>query len=100
MVIASSSLAEDTASKIVELLIDNGADINAKDDDEGETALHCAAYQNHKEISQLLLAKDADVNAKNERGETPLDYATKPEYTDLLRKHGAKTGKELKAEGE
>jgi ankyrin repeat protein len=42
------------------------------------------------------------VNAKNEDGETPLDYAisrSHPEIADLLRKHGGKTGEELKAEG-
>ena len=31
-------------------------------------------------------------------GETPLDWAD-PEVADLLRKHGGKTGEELKAEG-
>jgi len=31
---------------------------------------------------------------------TPLDFAKrKPEIDDLLRKHGGKTGEELKAEG-
>ncbi|MDP6253051.1 MAG: hypothetical protein QGI20_14035 [Verrucomicrobiota bacterium] len=48
------------------------------------------------------MAKGADVNAKNEDDETPLDQAIKynhTETTDLLRKHGGKTGAELKAEG-
>ena len=38
---------------------------------------------------------------KNEDGaDTPLDEAKhKPETADLLRKHGGKTGEELKAEG-
>jgi hypothetical protein len=32
--------------------------------------------------------------------DTPLDLASsKPEIADLLRKHGGKTGEELKAEG-
>jgi len=39
------------------------------------------------------------VNAKNILG-TPLDQAkNKPEIEGLLRKHGGKMGKELKAEG-
>jgi hypothetical protein len=38
-----------------------------------------------------------DVNAKNVDGSIPLDYA-KGEIVDLLRKHGGKTAKELKAE--
>jgi ankyrin repeat protein len=42
------------------------------------------------------------VNARNNDGFTPLDSAIqqkKTEITDLLRKHGGKTGEELKAEG-
>jgi ankyrin repeat protein len=45
------------------------------------------------------------VNAKNEDVETPLDRAIRnnlnisTETADLLRKHGGKTGEELKAEG-
>jgi len=56
----------------------------------------------HKEVVELLIAKGADVNAKDEDGETPLNRAIKVKQTDLadlLRKHGGKTGKELKAEG-
>ena len=51
-----------------------------------------------KQIGELLIAEDANVNAKNERGETPLDWA-EGETAELLRKHGGKTGEELKAEG-
>ena len=52
---------------------------------------------------ELLIAAGADVNAKNIAGKTPLDRAVKfnvtTEIVDLLRKHGGKTRKELKAEG-
>ena len=51
-------------------------------------------------------AKGADVNAQLDDGSgkrvTPLDMAIqrkKTETVDLLRKHGGKTGEELKAEG-
>ena len=40
----------------------------------------------------------ADVNAKDARNKTPLSYA-KGEIANLLRKHGGKTGEELKSEG-
>jgi len=42
------------------------------------------------------------VNVKSKFGETPLDLAiinNETETADLLRKHGGKTGEELKAEG-
>ena len=90
-----------------------GADVNAKDKF-GSTPMHTAARFGQKEVSELLIAKGADVNAKNNDGVTPLDAAIvgiafvsrgevimhkHPETADLLRKHGGKTGKELKAEG-
>jgi len=89
----------------------DGADVNAKNDG-GITPLHEAALGGHKEIVELLIAKGADVNAKIKRGDTPLDTAetvyeddspelkaAKKETADFLRKHGGKTGEELKAEG-
>ena len=79
-----------------------GTDVNAKTGS-GWTPLHYAAREGHKEITDLLLTNGADVNAKNDEGGTPLDWAEccadKKETIDLLRKHGGKTGEELKAEG-
>ena len=85
--------------------------MNAKDED-GYTPLHSAAGFGQKEVAELLIAKGADVNAKLDDGRTPLDWASRgyeheppedkvarKEITDLLRKHGGKTGEELKAEG-
>ena len=45
--------------EIVQLLIEKGADLNAKDS-EHRTALSYAIYNGHKEIVQLLLNKGAD----------------------------------------
>jgi ankyrin repeat protein len=107
---------------VVELLIAEGADVNAKNKYGSSTPLHFAAFGGHKEIAELLIAAGADVNAKSEEGytlnakddggDTPLDLAemvlgydspeakaAKKEIVDLLRKHGGKTGEELKAEG-
>ena len=83
-----------------------GTDVNAGGglDDNGEpllwTPLHHAAWVGHKAIAELLIENGADVNVKEEDGRTPLDWAKPyPELADLLRKHGGKTGEELKAEG-
>ena len=81
--------------------IADGADVNAKSDG-GWTPLHQAASKGHKEVAELLIEKGADVNGKDDSGGTPLDVAIEFKHTetaDLLRKHGGKTGEELKAEG-
>ena len=57
-----------------------------------------AVRESHKEVAELLIANGADVSAKNRYGKTLLDFA-EDEIADLLRKHGAKTGEELKATG-
>jgi len=79
-----------------------GTDINAKTKGYGWTPLHYAAIGGEKEVVELLIAKGANVNAKMVDGRTTLDaaiYGKNPETADLLRKHGGKTGAELKAEG-
>ena len=78
--------------------------MNSKDKDGGTPLLH-ATLSGRREIVELLIAKGADVNAKVApsdrlfKGKTPLDLDSKAEIADLLRKHGGKTGAELKAEG-
>ena len=74
-----------------------GMDFELKCTGCGGTALMHAAFGGYKEIVELLIAKGADVNPKNDRGQTPLDWADK-EIAAILRKHGGKTGEELKAE--
>jgi ankyrin repeat protein len=72
-----------------------GADLDAKMQG-GYTPLHLAAT---KEVAELLIDNGANVNAKNGNSQTPLDMAVrwgKTETADLLRKHGGKTGAELK----
>ena len=87
-------------TEVAELLIAAGADVNAKDN---LGTLRYAASGGHKEIVELLIANGADVYAKGGgNGTTPLDMAIRlrrTETADLLRKHGGKTGEELKAEG-
>ena len=75
--------------EIIELLITNGVDVNAKNDS-AETPLHLATT---REIVELLIANGADVNATTNRGTTPLDWAANDEIANLIRKHGGKNGK-------
>jgi len=85
--------------EIVELLVENGAEVNSKGLADW-TPLHLAARNNKKQIVQLLIAKGAEMNPYTTSGfgGTPLDVAD-GKIADILRKHGGKTGEELKAEG-
>jgi ankyrin repeat protein len=64
--------------EIVKLLLEHGADVNAKMEGLG-TALHLAASNGHLEIVKLLLENGADVNAKTEGGygETAVEIANR-----------------------
>ena len=89
-------------SKIVKLLIVNGVDINALDSD-GGNALHAAiGYYiggDELELINLLLTKGINPNIIDKKGRTLLDRVSPDsQRNQLLRKHGAKTGEELKAE--
>jgi ankyrin repeat protein len=72
--------------EIVELLLQKGADIEAKDK-YGYTVLHKAARYSKLEIVNLLLEKGANIEAKDKYGETALHKAAsnnKLEMVELL----------------
>ena len=89
---------------LVDLLLANNADVNAKDDifvsdmpavfpstPGDSTPLHFAAFWGHLDVAKLLLANRADANAKNSDGRTPLGSAEsmgRHGVADLLRQHG------------
>tara|TARA_R110002003_G_scaffold1184_5_gene22605 strand:+ start:12133 stop:14583 length:2451 start_codon:yes stop_codon:yes gene_type:complete len=60
---------------VVQLLVDRGADVKAKDND-GVTVLHSAVVSNEA-VVQLLVDRGADVNAKVNCGITVLQFAAK-----------------------
>jgi ankyrin repeat protein len=76
---ASLGLAE-----MARLLIDNGADVNVRNE-EGYTPLHWAAGEGQKELVVILIIHGADVNAHNKRGWTPLRWAEAQSQKEIAR---------------
>ena len=93
---------------LCQILVDNGADVNARTT-AGTTPLHWAAEEGYYKVVQFLLENGANVNSKNVNGDTPLSYALEREYEklyksepdlyenadydktiDILQKHGAR----------
>jgi len=97
---------ENGKDEVVKYLVENGANPNAKTKGE-QTPLHIAAYEGHDEIIELLVKNGANLNPLitlkgSFSGMTPVDFAIRQDKLKtaaLLRKHGGKTGEELKAEG-
>jgi hypothetical protein len=79
------SAAKEGHARVAELLLDNGADVNARDQ-YGGTPLHSAATYGRAEVMRVLLARGADVNARAGSGNTPLHWAAAglADATELL----------------
>ena len=80
------------ACEIAEVLLKNGADVNAEGDG-GDMPLHYAALSNAYEVAEVLLKNGADVNAKGNVGRTPLHVAALSnayEVAEVLLENGAK----------
>jgi ankyrin repeat protein len=71
--------------KMSELLLDKGADINAKDNQYGDTALTHMALLGFTNVVMLLLDRGADINAKNNNGETALSCAVDVGETNTVK---------------
>ena len=75
--------------KTAALLLDRGADLNARDQ-QARTSLHSVADLGILELVAFLLDRGADRNATDHDGRTPLDLATEKgarEVVRLLQEH-------------
>ncbi len=64
------------------MLIEGGADVNAKSRD-GSTPLHTSAFYGWTEIVKLLLEKGADASIRSQNRQTPLEAVTQPWSPEL-----------------
>jgi len=79
-------------TELVKYLLSQGAQVNAKDGIQRDTALHLAAAMGSPEICEILLNAGADIDITNNRNDTPLFLAVtrkKKQVAELLLKRGA-----------
>jgi hypothetical protein len=69
----------------VKLLVKEHPDlVSSKDEQYGQTPLHIAVFNGHKDVAEFLLANKADVNAKAKNGSTPLHLAAAKGDKDMV----------------
>ena len=94
------ALRQPTAEEAVEILVEEGVDVNATNEADF-TALHCAAFNGLNELVQYFVERGADINARDWRGRTPFRLAEGakqsfhfqewPEVATLFQELGADT---------
>ena len=88
-------------TKIVEMLLAQGADVNARSrNHNGNTPLHAALAANHKMVAGLLIGQGADVNAADAAGWRPLHLAAANNNVDVVKSLIAQGGDVTAANGE
>jgi len=70
----------------VKLLVERGADVNQIDDN-GETAVHGAAYRGHNSVVKYLADRQAKLDVKNRIGWTPVTIADGVLYAEFFKQH-------------
>ena len=70
--------------ELVELFLDHGVDVNARNNKNDTPALW-AARGNHVDTVRLLIRRTADLQLENDKGSTPLYWAVRYGFVELVR---------------
>jgi len=76
--------AETNNVKRLEHLIQDGANVNEKDTDRGNTPIHWACAGGHLDAIELLLEYGGDINSQNKHGRTPLHCLVSERYDKIV----------------
>jgi hypothetical protein len=71
-------------AKVQSLVKEDPKLVSSVDAQYGQTPLHIAAFNDHKDVAEFLLANKADVNAKSKNGSTPLHLAAARGNKDIV----------------
>lgn len=71
---------------MIQKMINQGVDVNAKESDFGQTPLHQAIHTMDEKILEMLIHAKADVNAKDNFGQTPLHLAITLDNKGIVKK--------------
>lgn len=74
----------DKSLTVIHLLLDHGADINARDS-RRQTPLHWAVQERNRDAVELLLKRGADRAFRDSDGKVPLDYSEDEAITGMLK---------------
>lgn len=72
-------------AELVRHCLENGADVNAKDQKHQSTALMWAAHNGHVEALKILIAHGANIEQKRFKGETALWFAAQKGQLETLK---------------
>ena len=84
--------AEAGFANVIQVLLDNGADINTRTGGQNHvTPLHMATAKGRSDVVKMLLQAGAEVNARDIKEQTPLHWALvaeQPDCADIIRIFG------------
>jgi len=70
---------------IVELLIENGANVNVQTDPQKYAPIHSASFGGHLETIKVLVKNGADLSLRNYRNELPIDTAKRQNQLETVK---------------